>query len=229
MGTLYVLATPIGNLEDISLRALRILLSVDIIACEDTRRTGLLLSELKKRHVGLIPAFSFKEPTLVAYYDEVEHKRAPELLEQLEMGKSVALVTDAGTPLISDPGYLIVSQAHKLGIAVSPVPGPSAAVAALSVSGLPPTPFLFVGYPPEKKTARQIFFEQLPSETTIVMFCAPHKLRVVLEDMKSITGDSEIVICRELTKQFEQVWRGTISEALENVEQFKGELVLLKR
>jgi 16S rRNA (cytidine1402-2'-O)-methyltransferase len=217
-GTLYIIATPIGNLEDISKRAMRILGDVDVIVCEDTRHTGLLLSTL-----------NIKAPKLVSYYDEVELKRAPELIELLEQGKSIALVSDAGTPLISDPGYVLISSAHKAGIPVRTVPGPSAAVAALSLSGLPPTPYMFVGFPPEREASRVKQLQSLPTDTTLIFFVAPHKLAATLEDMKSIWGDVQIVICRELTKQFEETWRGTIGEALSSIERFKGELVLLKR
>lgn len=224
MGTLYIVATPIGNLEDITLRALRILKEVDIIACEDTRHTGLLLSKLH------IPA-----PKLIPYYDEVEQKRAPELLELLEAGSSIALVSDAGTPLISDPGYLLVSQALKSGIKVVSIPGPSAVIAALSISGLPANTFMFLGYPPEKQSHRKKLFtsllqcfKTLEQKPTCIFYCAPHKLEATLVDMKEAWGDIEIVICRELTKQFEETWKGTISEALLHKDQFKGELVLLK-
>lgn len=217
MGTLYVVATPIGNLEDISLRAKRILGEVDVIACEDTRHTGQLLAQL-----------SIQPKKLVSYYDEIEQRRAPELLEILGDGQSVALVSDAGTPLISDPGFVLISQAHKRGIPVRSVPGPSADIAALSISGLPPTSYMFLGFPPEKQANRLKLFRNLPERTTCIFFCAQHKLKEVLEDMKDVLGDVGIVICRELTKVHEETWRGTISEALADVKRFKGELVVLK-
>ncbi len=229
MGTLYIVATPIGNLEDISLRAIRVLFTSDVIACEDTRRTGLLLSELKKRYGWVMQTIEPKTPKLIPYFDEVETKRAPELLELLQRGSSVALVSDAGTPLISDPGFLLTSQAQKQGIPVVSVPGPSAATAALSVSCLPPTPFMFLGYPPEKQSHRLKLFESLPKETTCIFFCAPHKLATTLSEMKETLGDIEIVICREITKQFEETWRGTVSEALLDTKRFKGEIVVLVR
>lgn len=218
MGILYVVATPIGNLEDISLRAKKILGEVDVIVCEDTRHTGQLLSRL-----------GIEAPKLISYYDEVELKRAPEILAALEQGKSVALVSDAGTPLVSDPGYVLVSHAQKLGVPVRCVPGPSSALAALSVSGLPPTPFLVAGFLSEKSAARRKTLERMPAGTTLVFFCAPHKLTQTLEDMTAVWGDVSIVICRELTKQFEETWHGKISEALAQQDRFKGELVLLKR
>lgn len=231
MGTLYIVATPIGNLEDISLRALRILFEVDIVACEDTRRTGLLLDEFKKRY-GPMLQIKNASPRLLSYYEEIEDKRAPELLEMLEGDQSVALVSDAGTPLLSDPGYVLVSEALKRGVAVRTVPGPSADVSALSISGLPAHAYLFLGFPPEKHAGRIKIVETMASiakllAVTFIFYCAPHKLEEFLQDMKDGLGDREVVICRELTKQFEETWRGRISEALTQMHTFKGELVVL--
>jgi 16S rRNA (cytidine1402-2'-O)-methyltransferase len=233
MGTLYIVATPIGNLEDISLRALRTLFEVDVVACEDTRRTGLMLDEFKKRYGGLLQMRN-ASPRLLSYYEEIEDKRAPEILALLEEDKSVALVSDAGTPLLSDPGYVLVSEALKRGVAVRSVPGPAAAESALSVSGLPANAYLFLGFPPEKQAGRIKVIETMTSVSkllslTFIFYCAPHKLEEFLLDMKTGLGDKQIVVCRELTKQFEETWRGTISAALANQHKFKGELVVLVR
>lgn len=233
MGALYIVATPIGNLEDISIRALRTLFSVDVIACEDTRRTGLLLSELKKRYPSVLPS-NATTPDLVSYYDETEYKRAPELLELLSKGNAVALVSDAGTPLISDPGFVLVTEALKRGIAVRSIPGPTAEISALSISGLSANPVLFLGFPPEKAAHRVKLLETIRSisgllPTTFIFYSAPHKLEAFLNDMNEVLGEREIVICRELTKQFEETWRGSITEALSDISRFKGELVILLR
>lgn len=219
MGTLYIVATPIGNRLDITLRAIKTLETVDIILCEDTRRTGLLLKTNAR---------------LVSYYDEIENKRTPEVMSWLELGKNVALVSDAGTPLISDPGYKLVRECQKRNISVICIPGPSAFLAALTTSGLPTDKFLFLGYPPEKKSHRISLFSSLRSidrskffPITIIFYCAPHKLQTTLEDMKDILGDLDIVIARELTKIHEEVWRGKISVAQKYFRNPKGEFVLL--
>jgi len=231
MGTLYVVATPIGNLEDISLRALRILLTAPYIACEDTRRTGMLLSELKKRY-GTTIATNTK-PKLISYYDQVEKSKTPEILELLA-NSDVALVSDAGTPLISDPGYVLVHEARKRNVPVIAIPGPNAAIAALSVSGLPVSSFIFFGYPPEKQSTRLTHFKQvyqcintLVHKPTVIYYCAPHNLHAVLHDAKEVFGDINVVICRELTKIHEEYLHGTITEALTHFQIIKGEIVLL--
>jgi 16S rRNA (cytidine1402-2'-O)-methyltransferase len=231
MGTLYIVATPIGNLEDISLRALRTLFEVDVIACEDTRRTGLLLDEFKKRYGSLLQMKN-ASPRLLSYYEEIEDKRAPELLALLEEDTSVALVSDAGTPLLSDPGYVLVSEALKRGVDVRSVPGPTADISALSISGLPANAYLFLGFPPEKPAGRVKLIETMASVSkllavTFIFYCAPHKLQEFLQGMKDGLGDLQIVICRELTKQYEETWRGPLSEAIANTNRFRGELVVL--
>lgn len=207
MGTLYLVATPIGNMEDITIRAQKTLVSVDLVLCEDTRRTAKLTSQ---------PLLRFDERT--------EQKLVPQILEMLQ-NKNIALVSDAGTPLISDPGYRLVSEAIKHGIQVVSIPGPTAAITALTSSGLPTNRFLFLGYPPEKQSHRKKIFQSLPKDTTIIFYCAPHKLHQTLEDLRDVLGDINIVLARELTKLHEEVWRGTASEAL--ARSFKGELVLL--
>ncbi len=150
----------------------------------------------------------------------------PEIIEMLAT-KDIALVSDAGTPLISDPGYRLVSEALKRGIKVVSIPGPTAAITALTSSGLPTHRFLFLGYPPEKQSHRIKLFESLPGDTTIIFYCAPHKLRQTLADLQSVMGDIPIVLCRELTKIHEEVWRGKISAALKHFSAPKGEFVLL--
>ncbi len=236
MGTLFIVATPIGNLEDITIRAIKTLFSVDIIACEDTRRTGQLLTELEKRYPSVLNSATLSKPQLVSYYDEVELNKAPELIQFLVEGKNIALVSDAGTPLIADPGYKLVAEAVKRDIRVESIPGPSAMLAALTVSGLPTHSFHFLGYPPEKEGRRASFFEKLfansknlEQPTTYILYVAPHKLVTTLEDLQAVFGDGDIVLARELTKIHEEVWRGTISEALEKYQTIepKGEFVLL--
>jgi 16S rRNA (cytidine1402-2'-O)-methyltransferase len=233
MGTLFIVATPIGNLEDISLRALKTLFSVDVIACEDSRKTRLLLQLLRERplHFGSEIASHvgnrINAPTLMRYDDRTEASATPEILELLRQGKSVALVSDAGTPLVSDPGYILVRQARKLDIPVVSIPGPSALLAALVSSGLPTDKFMFLGYPPEKQSHRKTLFASVPKNLTVTFYCAPHKLRVTLEDMKHVLGDIEITVARELTKVHEELWSGTLEQALTYFRAPKGEFVIL--
>ena len=208
MGALYLVATPIGTLEDITIRAKKTLASVDFILCEDTRRTANLITHAK----------------LVRFDEHTEGKMLPEIIDILAH-KNVALVCDSGTPLISDPGYRLVSECIKRGIKVVSIPGPSAVLAALTSSGLPSNKFMFLGYPPEKQSHRIKLFSSLPKDTTLIFYCAPHKLAQTLGDLKESLGDIEIVIARELTKIHEEIWRGKLSEA--QTREFKGELVLL--
>ncbi len=219
-GRLVVVATPIGNLEDLSPRARRAFETADLVACEDTRRTGLLLSGL-----------GIKRP-LVSLHEHNERQRLPRLLEALEAGQTVALASDAGTPLVSDPGYLLVREAAARGVVVEPVPGASALLAALVASALPPHPFTFCGFPPPKQGKRRTFFgrfAELPH--TLVFFESPHRLRASLADAALVLGaDRPAALARELTKLHEEVLRGTLGELLEAVEQrpgIKGELVLV--
>lgn len=209
MGALYIVSTPIGNLEDITIRAQKTLASVDLVLCEDTRRTARLTSN-----------------KLMRFDEHTEQKLVPEVLALLSH-KNIALVSDAGTPLISDPGYRLVHEAIKRDIKVVSIPGPTAAIAALSVSGLATNRFMFLGYPPEKQSHRTKLFASLPKDTTIIFYCAPHKLRQTLEDMKDALGNIEIVIARELTKIHEEVWRGKISEAILRYQPPIGEFVIL--
>jgi 16S rRNA (cytidine1402-2'-O)-methyltransferase len=197
-GALYVVATPIGNLEDITIRALRVLKEVSLIACEDTRRTRTLLS-----HFGIhVPVTSYFEHNKLA--------KGPAILKALREGKSVALVTDAGTPGISDPGFLLVREAREAGVVVVPVPGPSAVVAALSAAGIPADRFVFDGFLPVKPGKRRHRLEALRDlEMTIVCYESPHRALASLEAIGQVFGSVEIVVARELTKQFEEIVCGS--------------------
>jgi 16S rRNA (cytidine1402-2'-O)-methyltransferase len=217
-GMLYVVATPIGNLEDITLRALRVLKEVDLIAAEDTRHTKKLLS-----HYGI--------PTpLTSYYDQIEAQKAPALIAALKGGKNIALVSDAGTPGISDPGYRLVKGAIEAGIQIVPIPGASTLTALLSIGGLPTDRFVFEGFLPAKKSQRQKRLQGLTQEErTLVFFESPRRLHDVLADLEQICGDRHIVIGRELTKMFEEVLRGRVSEIRAQLQgrEIKGEIALL--
>jgi len=196
-GTLYVVATPIGNLEDLTLRALRVLKEVDVVACEDTRRTR-----------GLLSHFDIHVP-VTSYFEHNKLAKGEVILGALRDGKSVALVTDAGTPAISDPGFLLVRAAREAGIAVVPVPGPSAVIAALSAAGVPADRFVFDGFLPVKPGRRIHRLEALRAlGMTVVCYESPHRILVALEAIASVFGDAEIVVTRELTKQFEEIVRG---------------------
>jgi 16S rRNA (cytidine1402-2'-O)-methyltransferase len=218
-GTLYVVATPIGNLEDISARALRILGEVDLIACEDTRHTRKLLDR-----------YGISKP-LVSYHEHNESARAAELMIDLLAGKNIALVSDAGTPLIADPGYRLVEQARQRGVTVSPVPGPSALLAALSASGLPTDSFVFLGFLPPKQGQRRKLLEEWKSlPATLVFYEAPHRILETLEDIAAIFGPRHCVLARELTKIHEEFLRGTPSqlrEALAERAAVKGEITAM--
>lgn len=197
-GTLYVVATPIGNLEDITLRALRVLKGAALVACEDTRRTRTLLTH-----------FGIRAP-LTSYFEHNKLTKGEALLRSLREGKSVALVTDAGTPGISDPGFLLVKEARRAGIPVVPVPGPSAVVAALSAAGVPADRFVFDGFLPVKPGRRLRRLEALRAlGMTVVCYESPHRILASLEAVGQVFGDHEIVVARELTKQFEEIVRGT--------------------
>lgn len=199
--TLYVVATPLGNLEDITLRALRILKEVDLIAAEDTRHSRKLLT-----HYGIATP-------LTSYYDQIEREKAPQLVEELKKNKSIALISDAGTPCIADPGFRLVRAAVEAGIAVEVIPGPSAVAAALSVSGLPTDRFAFEGFVPAKAGARRTFYAALAAEErTLVLYEAARRLVDSLQDMLAIFGDRQIVVARELTKMFEELLRGSVSD-----------------
>jgi 16S rRNA (cytidine1402-2'-O)-methyltransferase len=200
-GTLFVVATPLGNLEDITLRALRVLKEVGLIAAEDTRHSRKLLT-----HYGI-------STPLTSYYDEVERHKASVLIEQLKHGKSLALISDAGTPGIADPGYHLVRAAIAAGVRVEAIPGPSAVAAALSVAGLPTDRFAFEGFVPAKAGARRKFFAALAHEPrTLVLYEAARRLEACLRDLQDVLGDRQVAMLRELTKMFEEVLRGFASE-----------------
>jgi len=218
-GTLYIVATPIGNLEDITLRARRVLRECDFIACEDTRQTRKLLEHL-----------DISKP-LVSYYEHNEAERAGELVAKLEAGANAALVSDAGTPLISDPGYRVVTAAINAGIAVVPIPGVTAAVSALSASGLATDSFRFCGFLPAKTTQRRKMLERLKAETcTLIFYETPHRIVDALTDVETVMGSRPAVVARELTKIHEEFLRGTAAEiraALAARASVKGEITLL--
>ncbi len=217
-GRLYLVATPIGNLEDITLRALRILKEVNLIACEDTRKTQKLLNHYEIR----TPATS--------YHEHNEAQKAPQILQSILAGKDVALVSDAGMPLISDPGYRLVSLAVAQGISVVPVPGASALVAALAASGLPTEEFRFCGYLPPKRAARRKALAGYASTAcTLVFYEAPHRLMETLQDAQEALGNRRIVLARELTKLHEEFIRGRISDVVEQLrgKPVRGEFTLL--
>jgi len=217
-GTLYVVATPIGNLEDITLRALRVLREVDLIACEDTRHTAKLLT-----HFGI-----HKRTT--SYHDHNEARKAAVLVDHLEAGQNVALVTDAGTPCLSDPGYTVVHLAREKGISVIPIPGPCSFIAALSVSGQSSDEFTFLGFLPSRKGARAKFLDSLKSELrTLIFLESPERILETLADLSEILGDRPLTVARELTKVHEEFFSGTPREALEfyRTKPPKGEIVLI--
>jgi len=217
-GTLYIIATPIGNLEDISLRALRLLREVDLIACEDTRQTVKILNRHGIRN------------KLMSFYQARERQKAPDLLQALEEGRNVALVSDAGTPAISDPGFPLVRDAVCRGIRVVPVPGPCALTAALCASGLPTNRFLFVGFPPPKAQALRKWLRSLQDEEgTLALYLPARKARMFLEAVAEILGNREVAIAREITKIHEEFRRGTAKALLDGADETlgKGEMTIL--
>ena len=216
VGTLFLVATPIGNLEDITLRAIRILKEVDFIAAEDTRHSLKLLN-----HLGI-------SKPLISYYKQKEASKSSYLVDELLSGKNIALISDAGTPVISDPGETVVSLAIENDIPVVPVPGPCAIISALIASGISANSFSFFGFLPVSKKEK---FEKLEAiknyETTLVFYEAPHKLTATLEAMLEVLGDRSIVLCRELTKVHEEFIRGKLSDVISKLSEPKGEFVLI--
>lgn len=213
-GTLYLVATPIGNLEDITLRALRVLREVNLIACEDTRHTRKLLAH-----------YDISKPT-VSYHEHNERERAADLIEKLKSGLNVALVSDAGTPLVSDPGFRLVHDSIEQGIRVVPIPGPSALITALAASGMATSEFTFAGFLPARRQARRARLAALaPLESTLVFYESPHRIKETLADARAILGNRRCVVARELTKLHEQFIRGALSEI--EVTETRGEIVLL--
>jgi 16S rRNA (cytidine1402-2'-O)-methyltransferase len=217
-GRLFIVGTPIGNLEDITLRAIRTLKEVDLIACEDTRRTQKLLN-----HYGI-------RSHTISYHEHNEMTRAPELVIQMEQGTNIALVADAGMPVVSDPGYRLVHLAIRHNIPVIPVPGASAFVAALAASGLPVEKFRFLGFLPSRRGGRRKALEGLRAATkTLIFYEAPRRLLDMLKDVRQILGDRPVVVAREVTKAHEEFLRGSVSGALEQLKErpVKGEITVL--
>jgi len=218
-GKLLVVATPIGNLDDLSPRARAALAGADLVACDDTRRTGLLLHGL-----GI-------SRQLLSLHEHNERQRLPRLLDELAAGATIALVSDAGTPLLSDPGFLLVREAAARGIAVEPVPGPSALLAALVASGLPPQPFTFAGFPPPKTGKRRAFYRRFAGlGHSLVLYESPHRILASLDDALAELGDRPAAAGRELTKLHEEVLRGRLSEIRARLAErpaLKGEFTLV--
>jgi 16S rRNA (cytidine1402-2'-O)-methyltransferase len=217
-GVLYIVSTPIGNREDITLRALRILKEVDLIAAEDTRHTFLLL-----KHFGI-------QTPLTSYFEGNELKKKDLILSKLKGGDQIALVSDAGTPGISDPGFRLIQTAIENQISIIPIPGPSALIAALSVSGLPTDSFLFKGFLPHKSKKRRDLLSQLEEvKATLIFYESPHRLTESLRDVLDVLGDREMVLTRELTKIYEEVLRGRVNEIIHQIgeRKLKGEMTLV--
>ena len=216
LGRLYLVATPIGNLEDITIRALNVLKEVDLIAAEDTRHT-----------LGLLNHFGISKP-LISYYKQTEKARSEVLIEKLKEGKNIAIVSDAGTPGISDPGEEIVKVAIQNNIEIIPIPGACALVNALIASGLSTKEFSFIGFLSAVKKEKKEKLEEIKFETrTLILYEAPHKLKGTLEQILEILGNRNIVLARELTKIHEEFIRGTVSEILDRIDEIKGEFVIL--
>lgn len=218
MAALFVVATPIGNLEDITFRAVRILSEVDLIAAEDTRKTKILLDK-----------YNLKTP-MTSYHKFNLNIKTEELVNLLKEGKNIALVSDAGMPGISDPGEELIKGAVEQGIRVEPIPGPSAAITALAVSGLPTDEFTFVGFLPKKPGKKTKKLKELKSEKrTIIIYESPYRVVKTLVDIQKVLGDRQIAVCRELTKKFEEIMRGKAGDVLEKIKgkRIRGEIVLV--
>ena len=222
MSTLYIVATPIGNLEDLTFRALRVLKGVDLILCEDTRVTKKLLDH-----------YQIKTPTL-SYHQHSKLKKVNYILEQLKQEKNLALVSDAGTPGISDPGNKLIKAiiaSPGLVAEIIPVPGPSAVTCAVSVSGFPMDKFIFIGFPPTKRKRKKFFEEVINSKYPAIFYESPYRIIKTLKELSSLIENREVVVCRELTKKFETIYRGKIKEVIKEIEKnkVKGEFVVIFR
>ncbi len=218
-GTLYLVGTPIGNLSDLSQRAVSVLQEADLIACEDTRTSGSML-----RNAGI-------ETRLTSYHQHNEHRKTDSLIEHLKSGMDVALISDAGMPAISDPGFLIVRESHKNGITVVPVPGPSAVICAVAASGLPSDRFIFEGFPPQKKGRKTRLAEIAEEDRTVVLYESPHRLVKLLGELLDVCGEDRLCcVAREITKKFEEIRRGTLKELHQEFssrERIKGEFAIV--
>ncbi len=219
-GTLYIVPVPIGNLADITQRALEVLAHTEVIACEDTRTTRQLL-----RHYKITPQ------RCLSYHAHNEQRRAAELIRLLLAGTDVALVSDAGTPLLSDPGYILITQAIAHHIPIVPLPGATAFIPALIASGFRPVPFLFLGFPPQKKRRRAFIEQMLSAEYTVICYEAPHRIRKLLRELEELgAAERRICLAREITKRYEEFLRGTVSTVLDTLEHrknIKGEIVVV--
>lgn len=230
MAKLFIVSTPIGNLQDITLRAIDTLKNADVIACEDTRKTGMLLVQL-----------NIAKKQLISYYEENEQLKIPEIIQLIKSGKNIALVSNAGTPTISDPGYKLIRVCINQGIIVETIPGPSALLTALVSSGLPTDKFMYLGFLPEKQGKKTKYLENLKtieqpasrqggySNITIVFYESPYRLVKTLVSIQEVFGDIDIVICRELTKVFEEIRREKVSQAITHFEKVKpkGEFTIV--
>ncbi len=229
MGALYIVSTPIGNLQDITLRAIAVLGEVDFILCEDTRTSSVLLKSLKEN----FPDFKNKA-RLVSYYEENEQQRIPEVLDLLKKDFSFALISDAGTPAISDPGFRLIRECVNSDIKVESIPGPSSVLAALTSSGLPTDKFMFVGFLPKKPGHRNEALKKMKQTLeilpqTVILFESPFRIKQTMEELQEVFGDIEVVLARELTKMHEEIRRGKITELQKHFEKTnpKGEFVVL--
>lgn len=216
-GTLYLVATPIGNLDDITYRAVKVLSSVDLVAAEDTRKTKILLD-----HYGIVKP-------MVSYFNYNERQRAPQLIARLSQGESIAVVSDAGTPGISDPAFYLVREALAQSIPIIPIPGASAFISALIVSGLPTDRFVFEGFLPQKKGRKTKWESLLTESRTIILYESPHRILKTLAEIATYFGDRQVVVARELTKKFEEIVRGPVSLVLEELSKkpTRGEYVVI--
>lgn len=218
---LYIVATPIGNLGDITLRALETLKKVDYILCEDTRNTGLMLANLGINN----------QAKLMSFYDEVEEQKIPEIIRLLELGKEIALVTDAGTPIVSDPGYRLIKKCRQLFLEVTSIPGPSAVVNALVLSGLPAGRFCFLGFLPKKSGEKKKILENYKDvDGAKIIYESPFRLKRLLEEINEVCGEkTQVVVCREMTKKFEEIISGNVTEVISKLalKEIKGEITLL--